>query len=66
MAKFSRYDPRNKKRGKHKSHTLNKDLRIREVENSKSKNFINEVMYDDDDWGNSYLEESVGRNSKFS
>lgn len=34
MAKFSRYDPRNKKRDKHKSQSLNKDFRIRDVEES--------------------------------
>ena len=28
MAKFSRYDPRNKKRDKHKAQSLNKDFRI--------------------------------------
>lgn len=66
MAKFSRYDPRNKKRGKHKTQTLNKDFRIREVDSAKNKNLLKEVMYDDDDWGNSYLEESMGRDSKFS
>lgn len=30
MAKFDRFDPRNKKRGNHKSQTLYKDCRIRE------------------------------------
>jgi|TARA_B100001093_G_scaffold373138_1_gene358139 hypothetical protein len=34
MAKFSRYDPKNKKRNKHKSQSQNKDLRIRDVEES--------------------------------
>jgi|TARA_B110000483_G_C17772112_1_gene380232 hypothetical protein len=34
MAKFSRYDPRNKKRDKHKAQSLNKDFRIRDVEES--------------------------------
>ena len=30
MAKFSRFDPRNKKRGNHKRQSINKDLKIRE------------------------------------
>lgn len=47
MAKYSRFDPRNKKRGKHKSQSENKDLRIREVENADAKQMLNEVMYDD-------------------
>lgn len=48
MAKYSRFDPRNKKRGKHKSQSENKDLRIREVEERDSKRMLNEVMYDDE------------------
>ena len=47
MAKDSRFDPRNKKRGKHKSQSENKDLRIREVENADTRQMLNEVMYDD-------------------
>ena len=47
MAKYSRFDPRNKKRGKHKSASENKDLRIREVNDYDSKRLLNEVMYDD-------------------
>jgi hypothetical protein len=30
MAKYSRFDPKNKKRDRNKSRSLNKDLRIRE------------------------------------
>lgn len=48
MAKYSRFDPRNKKRGKHKSQSLSKDLRIREVQDIDSKRTLNEVMYDDE------------------
>ena len=48
MAKYSRFDPRNKKRGKHKSQSENKDLRIREVEERDAKRMLNEVMYDDE------------------
>jgi hypothetical protein len=29
MAKFTRFDPRNKKRGRHKHQSLHKDLRIK-------------------------------------
>jgi len=71
MAKFSRFDPRNKKHGKHKKQSLNKDLRIREdrlYDNDKynTNRMIKEVMHDDTDWSNTYIEESMGRNSKFS
>lgn len=48
MAKFSRFDPRNKKQGKHKAQSIEKDFRIREVVDSSSKRMLNEVMYDDD------------------
>ena len=48
MAKYSRFDPRNKKRGKHKTQSIDKDLRIREVEERDSKRMLNEVMYDDE------------------
>ena len=48
MAKYSRFDPRNKKRGKHKNESLEKDLHsIREVQDYESKRMLNEVMYDD-------------------
>ena len=47
MAKYSRFDPRNKNRGKHKSASLEKEFRIREVANNYSKQMLNEVMYDD-------------------
>lgn len=48
MAKYSRYDPRNKKRGKHKSEHMDKDLRIREVQHIGDKRQLNEVMFDDE------------------
>lgn len=48
MAKYTRFDPRNKKRGKHKSQHVDKDLRIREVMADDSKQMLNEVMYDDE------------------
>lgn len=69
MAKFSRFDPRNKKRGNHKRQSINKDLKIREdrlFDSNKSKqSVIREVIYDDTDWSNTYLEESVGRDRQF-
>ena len=48
MAKYSRYDPRNKKRGKHKSQSENKDLRIREVDERTGKVWLQEVRFDDE------------------
>lgn len=49
MAKYSRFDSRNKKRGKHKSESIEKDLRIREVSsNINNRKMLNEVMYDDE------------------
>lgn len=50
MAKFSRFDPRNKKRGKHKSQSLEKDLRIREVDeySRNGKQMLQEVVYDNE------------------
>lgn len=48
MAKYSRYDPRNKKRGKHKFLNQDKDVRIKEVDNKNFKQSLNEVMYDDE------------------
>ena len=47
MAKYTRFDNRNKKNGKHKSASLEKELRIREVADNDSKQILNEVMYDD-------------------
>jgi len=50
MAKFSRFDPRNKKRGKHKNQSLEKDLRIREVDeySRSNKQMLQEVVYDNE------------------
>ena len=60
MAKYSRFDPRNKKRGKQKVKSMEKDLRIREVNDYDSKRLLNEVMYDDqydyDDLDNQQLQ----------
>lgn len=51
MAKFTRFDTRNKKKGKHKDHTLNKINRIRNVEHYERTNqqrVLKEVVYDDE------------------
>lgn len=48
MAKYSRFDSRNKKRGKHKSQSIEKDIKIKEVVESGQKQLLNEVMYDDE------------------
>lgn len=50
MAKYTRFDPRNKKRGKHKAGSLEKDIRIREVVDNKDRyQMLREVVYNDDD-----------------
>ena len=48
MAKYSRFDPRNKKRGNNKIKSQERDLRIREVQDFNDKRMLNEVMYDDE------------------
>ena len=50
MAKFSRFDPRNKKSGKHKNQSQNKDIRIREVDeySRRGKQVLQEVVYDNE------------------
>lgn len=53
MAKFSRYDPRNKKNGKHKYQSKEKDIRIREVIDSSDgfnkHNMLKEVTFEDNE-----------------
>jgi len=40
MAKYGRYDPRNKKNGRNKSRSLNRDIRIHNTDKSdKYRNF---------------------------
>lgn len=39
MAKYNRYDPRNKKKDRNKSHSINKDLRIKLDEKSLADRF---------------------------
>ena len=51
MAKFTLFDPRNKKNNKHKTMSQNKDLKIKEVETFNEKypdKLLKEVMYDDE------------------
>jgi hypothetical protein len=49
MAKFGRYDPRNKKKDRNKKHSLNKDNRIRETEQlERSQVLLREVQFEDD------------------
>ena len=43
MAKFGRFDPRNKKRNRHKHQSLNRDHRIREEKKSK-KGYLHYVQ----------------------
>lgn len=35
MAKYTRFDPRNKKNGRNKTRSLGKDFKIRDAENSR-------------------------------
>ena len=48
MAKYSRFDSRNKKIGRHKSHSLDKDFKIKraETENKRVHCFSDVVEYD--------------------
>ncbi|HAW03301.1 MAG TPA: hypothetical protein DCW83_01365 [Saprospirales bacterium] len=54
MAKYSRYDPRNKKNGRHKSMSLQKDPRIKEFSEGPSRHMINEVMFDNESDNDEY------------
>lgn len=65
MAKYSRFDPRNKNRGRNKQRSMERDIRIREVDDNKYKHqaFLREVVYDDeyddvDQYDEQYLTES--------
>lgn len=52
MAKFGRYDPRNKKKDRNKRHSQNKDIRIRRETSEETKypldKTLREIAYDDD------------------
>lgn len=49
MAKFGRYDPRNKKKDRNKKNSLDKEHKIKLIDNEiKLQGFkLNEVMYDE-------------------
>lgn len=50
MAKFTRFDARNKKQNKHKEESQDKDIRIREIDSGGSFNkhsVLKEVMFDE-------------------
>lgn len=49
MAKFERYDPRNKKKDRNKNKSLDQETRIKVMDNdNKLPGFkLNEVMYDE-------------------
>lgn len=49
MAKFDRYDPRNKKKDRNKKNSLNKDVRIREEESrTANQMLLREIVGEDD------------------
>lgn len=51
MAKFSRFDARNKRKGKHKSQSINKETRIRYIEENSRFNkpkLLKEVVHDNE------------------
>jgi hypothetical protein len=49
MAKFDRYDPRNKKKDRNKKNSLNKDVRIREEERrAANQMLLREIVGEDD------------------
>lgn len=55
MAKYGRFDPRNKKNGRNKQHSIYKDIRIRSTEEKeRRKNWVDKmwpapVVYDEED-----------------
>ena len=49
MAKFDRYDPRNKKKDRNKKNSLNKDVRIREEDRrGANQMLLREIVGEDD------------------
>lgn len=46
MAKFSRYDPRNKKKDRNKNNSLSKEIRIREQEHKSKINLMKKYNED--------------------
>lgn len=53
MAKYSRFDPRNKKNTRNKQRSLNRDLRIKEEKKSRS----GKQLLDLEDFHSDYYEE---------
>jgi hypothetical protein len=51
MAKYSRFDPRNKKNGRNKFRALTKDMKIRDAEYTKNEKYkVNQSMvFDEED-----------------
>jgi hypothetical protein len=51
MAKYSRFDPRNKKNGRNKVRALTKDMKIRDAEYTKNEKYkVNQSMvFDEED-----------------
>lgn len=61
MAKYTRFDPRNKNARRHKKHTIDKDIRIRRVDEDKTKykgqQFVrNYDVIEDSEWDESILD----------
>jgi len=49
MAKFQRYDPRNKKKDRNKKQSLNKDTKIRETDQfDRQQILLREIQLEDD------------------
>lgn len=58
MAKYSRFDPRNKNRDRNKQRSLNRDIRIRQEDQPRTKikgYAVESVWYDEyEDWDDSH------------
>lgn len=47
MAKYTRYDPQNKQQGRNKQRSIERDLRIREIDKKDRLPLLREVVYDE-------------------
>jgi hypothetical protein len=57
MAKYTRFDPRNKKYTRHKKQSLDRDIRIRDVKSDTKDSYkLIYKFYQDDKWDESVLE----------
>ena len=55
MAKYSRFDPRNKNKGKHKNQSINKELKFKEVNTEHfKKQQLKEIAFDNENADNEY------------